>query len=135
MILVDSNVVLDLVTRDPVWAEWSLAALEDVLAAGPAAINEIAFAELSVRYSQIEELESVLEGIGLRFSNIPKPALFLAGRVFGRYRSAGGKRESILPDFFIGAHAAVAGAPLLTRDVRRYKTYYPTLELIAPGTE
>ncbi len=133
MILVDSNVILDIVTYDRVWAEWSLAALDSALASGNTVLNDIAFAELSVRYERIEDLETLLSEMGVGFLNVPKPALFLAGRIFGRYRQAGGTRQSILPDFFIGAHAAVTGMPLLTRDVRRYRSYFPTVVLIAPN--
>jgi predicted nucleic acid-binding protein len=132
MILVDSNVVLDVLTGDPVWAEWSLGQLDAAFIAGRVGLSDIAFAELSVRYRKIEQLDNVLSDIGISFKRMPKEALFLAGRVFGQYRAAGGTRESILPDFLIGAHAAVLDVPLLTRDVRRYRTYFPTVGLIAP---
>lgn len=132
MILVDSNVLLDLVTADPVWADWSRrqiarAAVTDVLA-----INEAVFAELSVRYTSLASLESMLQRIPAIFVSTPQLALFLAGKAFLRYRAAGGVRTGVLPDFFIGAHAAISGLPLLTRDARRYRTYFPGVHLIAP---
>jgi predicted nucleic acid-binding protein len=95
-------------------------------------INAIVYAELSVRFGRIEDLDEALDDGQLAMAQIPRPALFLAGKVFQRYRSAGGTRAGVLPDFFIGAHAAVADLPLLTRDVQRYRTYFPSLELIAP---
>lgn len=95
-------------------------------------INAIVYAELSVRFERIEDLDEALDDGQLAMAQIPRPALFLAGKVFQWYRSAGGTRAGVLPDFFIGAHAAVADLPLLTRDVQRYRTYFPSLELIAP---
>jgi predicted nucleic acid-binding protein len=132
VILVDTNVLLDLVTDDPVWANWSIRQLDAAALKGPLAINGVVFAELSVRFERIEDLDEVLEESGITLEEIPRAALFLAGKVFQRYRAAGGVRNGVLPDFFIGAHAAVAGLPLLTRDVQRYRTYFPTISLIAP---
>jgi len=132
VILVDTNVLLDLVTDDPVWANWSIRQLDAGAIKGPLAINGVVFAELSVRFERIEDLDEVLEESGITLEEIPRAALFLAGKVFQRYRAAGGVRNGVLPDFFIGAHAAVAGLPLLTRDVQRYRTYFPTITLIAP---
>lgn len=132
MTIVDTNVLLDLVTDDPVWAEWSLARMEAASLAGPLTINAVIFAELAVRYDRIEALDMFLEEAGIAMAPIPKPALFLAGKVFLQYRKAGGARTGVLPDFFIGAHAAVDRLPLLTRDAGRYRTYFPTLQLIAP---
>jgi len=132
LILVDSNVVLDVVTADTVWADWSQAALENAMSRDRLAINDVVYAELSVRYARIEDLEAMLAQTSLSVEAIPRTGLFLAGKVFQRYRASGGVRSGVLPDFFIGAHASVAAAPLLTRDVRRYRTYFPGLTLIAP---
>ena len=99
---------------------------------GPLVINDVIYAELSVRFGQIETLQSALEAAGVVIEPIPRPALFLAGRAFQQCRAAGGSRTGVLPDFFIGAHAAVSARPLLTRDVQRYRSYFPTVDLIAP---
>lgn len=133
MTLVDTNVLLDLVTDDPKWADWSLSQLEAASLDGPLLINDAVYAELAVRYERIEHLEEFADGAGLEMTSMPRAALFLAGKVFTQYRRAGGSRTGVLPDFFIGAHAAVAQLPLLTRDVRRYRTYFPSLKLIAPN--
>lgn len=132
MTLVDTNVLLDLVTADPHWADWSIAALEAASLQGSLFINDVVYAELSVRYERIELLDEFIGRAGLEMVGLPRPALFLAGKVFARYRRAGGIRSGVLPDFFIGAHAAVARLPLLTRDEGRYRTYFPTVELISP---
>lgn len=134
MTLVDTNVLLDLVTDDPKWSDWSIAQLEAASIEGPLLINDVIYAELAVRYERIETLEAFVEEAGLDMRPIPKPALFLAGKVFTQYRKAGGTRTGVLPDFFIGAHAAVQQSPLLTRDVGRYRSYFPSLKLIAPGS-
>jgi predicted nucleic acid-binding protein len=131
--LVDTNVLLDIVTDDPVWADWSLRQIEAAAAVGPRIINAVIYAELAVRYPRIEDLEAMLASTGLELQSIPREGLFLAGKVFARYRLAGGRRTGVLPDFFIGAHAVVAGLPLLTRDTQRYRTYFPHLTLIAPA--
>ncbi|WP_376706169.1 type II toxin-antitoxin system VapC family toxin (plasmid) [Mesorhizobium sp. ISC25] len=133
MTLVDTNVLLDLVTDDPKWADWSLSQLEAASLDGPLLINDAVYAELAVRYERIEHLEAFVDGAGLEMTSMPRAALFLAGKVFTQYRRASGSRTGVLPDFFIGAHAAVAQLPLLTRDVRRYRTYFPSLKLIAPN--
>lgn len=132
MTLVDTNVLLDLVTDDPKWAEWSIAQLEAASLQGPLLINDEVYAELAVRYNRIEDLDAFLDEAGLEIAPIPRAALFLAGKVFTKYRKSGGSRTGVLPDFFIGAHAAVNGLPLLTRDVGRYRTYFPSLKLITP---
>lgn len=134
MTLVDTNVLLDLVTDDPVWAEWSIRQLDAASVKGPLAINDVVYAELSVRFERIEALDDVLDEACITLAPMPRPALFLAGKVFQRYRAAGGVRNGVLPDFFIGAHAAVTSLPLLTRDVQRYRTYFPSLSLITPET-
>ncbi|QND67285.1 type II toxin-antitoxin system VapC family toxin [Mesorhizobium loti] len=132
MTFVDTNVLLDLVTDDPNWADWSIAQLEAASLDGPLLINDAVYAELAVRYVSIEDLEAFLDAAGLEMAPMPRAALFLAGKVFTQYRRSGGSRTGVLPDFFIGAHAAVARLPLLTRDVGRYRTYFPSLRLIAP---
>lgn len=132
MTLVDTNVLLDLVTDDPQFADWSIAQLEAASLVGPLLINDVIYAELSVRYDSKEQLDAFISGIGLKREPIPDAALFLAGKVFRKYRKAGGTRSGVLPDFFIGAHAAVRGLPLLTRDLGRYRGYYPTVEVIVP---
>lgn len=133
MTLVDTNVLLDLVTDDPNWADWSVAQLEAASLNGPLLINDAVYAELAVRYISIEDLEAFLDAAGLELAPMPRAALFLAGKVFTQYRRSGGSRTGVLPDFFIGAHAAVARLPLLTRDVGRYRTYFPSLRLITPA--
>jgi predicted nucleic acid-binding protein len=130
--LVDSNVVLDVLTGDAIWFDWSIAQMEIAARAGPLIINEAVYAEVSVGFATIERLDSTLSASGLAFTPSPRAALFLAGKAFRSYRASGGSRTGVLPDFFIGAHAAVRGAALLTRDVRRYRTYFPTVELISP---
>jgi predicted nucleic acid-binding protein len=130
--LIDTNVLLDLVTDDPVWADWSIRQLDAASLTDDLIINDIVYSELSVRFARIEELDGVLDDAGVALAPMPRPALFLAGKVFQQYRAAGGTRNGVLPDFFIGAHAAVSGVPLLTRDVQRYRTYFPSIRLITP---
>lgn len=130
--LVDTNVLFDVLYDDPVWAEWSTRQLEAAALRGDLAINDIVYAELSVRFETIEALDDTMEGMGLVIAPTPRSALFMAGKVFERYRARGGVRTSILPDFIIGAHATVLGVPLLSRDTRRYRTCFPRLELVSP---
>jgi predicted nucleic acid-binding protein len=130
--LIDTNILLDLFTDDPVWAEWSIRQLDAALVKGPLTINSVVYAELSVRFERIEDLNAVLDEAAISMADIPRSALFLAGKVFQKYRAAGGSRSGVLPDFFIGAHAAVVGMPLLTRDVQRYRAYFPSVTLLAP---
>ncbi len=132
MILVDTNVILDVVEDDPRWAEWSQRQLDAAALNDTLAINQVIYAELSMAYADIGQLERMLAQAGFAVEPIPREALFLAGKAFLRYRHGGGARTGVLPDFFIGAHAAIAGVPLLTRDVARYKTYFPKLALISP---
>jgi len=132
MTLVDSNVLADVLTGDPVWLTWSVEALDRRAALGPLFINEIIYSELSVRSDSPKALEGHLVALRVVLERTPKEALFLAGKVFRRYRSAGGVRTGVLPDFFIGAHAQVARLPILTRDVQRYRTYFPDVKLITP---
>jgi predicted nucleic acid-binding protein len=130
--LVDTNVLLDLVTDDPNWAEWSIAQLEAASIAGSLLINDVVYAELSVRYSRIEDLETFLDQNDIEVVAMPRAALFLAGKVYAQYRRSDGMRTGVLPDFFVGSHATISRLPLLTRDVGRYRTYFPSLVLIAP---
>ncbi len=130
--LVDSNVILDVFEDDPTWAEWSESTLDKYSATDRLYINSIVYAEVSVGFHRIEDLEAALNGADLTMMEIPKESLFLAGKAFVSYRRSGGMKTSPLPDFFIGAHAAVAGLPLITRDETRYRTYFPTVELIRP---
>jgi predicted nucleic acid-binding protein len=132
-VLVDSNVLLDVATGDPTWSEWSSAVIEQVADAAVLVINAVIYAEVSIGFPAIEDLDEALPADLFRRDDIPYEAAFLAGKCFLDYRRRGGARTSPLPDFFIGAHAAVAGFRLLTRDVIRYRTYFPKLELIAPG--
>lgn len=132
MLLVDTNVILDVVENDPQWAAWSQAQLEAASLKFTLVINPVIYAELSIAYRRIEELEAMLESAQLRIDPIPREALFLAGRVFLEYRQRKGTKSGVLPDFFVGAHAAVADIPLLTRDLGRYRTYFPSLKLITP---
>lgn len=132
MVLVDTNVLLDLVLDDPVWADWSQTQLEIASAGNRLFINPVIYSELSVGFARIEELDRFVDDARLTMFEIPRPALFLAGRAFLGYRKKSGTRTGVLPDFFIGAHAAVVGLPLLTRDRGRYSHYFPTVALIAP---
>ena len=132
MTLIDTNVLLDLVTDDPNWADWSIAQLEAASLNGPLLINDVVYAELAVRYDRVEDLEAFVDEADLAMAAMPRAALFLAGKVFRQYRKLGGSRIGVLPDFFIGAHAAADELPLLTRNVGRYRTYFPTVKLIAP---
>jgi len=123
---------LDVLSDDPNWAEWSAAQFKACAARDRVAINDVIFAELSVGYDRIEDVDAALEKLELHIASIPRAALFLAGNAFKRYRENKGMKSGVLPDFFIGAHAAVERAILLTRDPRRYRSYFPTLKLIAP---
>jgi predicted nucleic acid-binding protein len=129
----DTNVLLDVATDDPNWADWAAAQLEAASLRGAMLINDVVYAELSVRYAGIEAIDAFLDEAGIEIRPMPRAALFLAGKAFLSYRRARGARTGVLPDFFIGAHASIEEIPLLTRDVGRYRTYFPTLELIAPG--
>ena len=131
--LIDSDVLIDILSRDAAWSDWSEARLVEVLEDGPAFVNQIVFAEVSPGFPTAEECEWALDVQGIERVPLPWPAAYLAGRAFVSYRRRGGSKRSPLPDFFIGAHAAVAGLRLLTRDGNRYRTYFPTIELIAPG--
>jgi predicted nucleic acid-binding protein len=131
--LVDTNVLLDVFTNDLQWADWSIHQLDVAALKGPLFINDIVYAELSVRFDAIETLDAVLNETGfVVLTPTPRAALFLAAKAFQRYRASGGAKSNVLPDFFIGAHAAIAGLTLLTRDPKRYRTYFPKLDLVAP---
>jgi predicted nucleic acid-binding protein len=130
--LVDSNVILDVVTEDPEWLDWSASALAARANEGRLVINPVVYAEVAARFERIEDLEAALPAEYYDRQALPWEAAFLAGRSFVRYRRRGGARRSPLPDFYIGAHALVAGLTLLTRDARRYRTYFPKLRLVAP---
>lgn len=132
MLLVDTNVLVDVLENDPQWADWSIAQLRAQFKIHKLAINPIIYAELSLTFSSAEALDQTLDDLGLTLLEIPRPALFLAGKAFVKYRRQGGTKNNVLGDFFIGAHAAVSSYPLLTRDTRRYATYYPTVVLVAP---
>lgn len=125
--------VLDVLTEDPLWLGWSEEALAEAAEAGPLYVNPIVYAEVSVRFSRIEDLEEALPREDFRRLDLPYEAAFLAGKAFLEYRRRSGTRASTLPDFFIGAHAAVSGLSLLTRDRARYETYFPTVRVISPG--
>jgi predicted nucleic acid-binding protein len=131
-VLVDSNVILDVAYEDPHWRAWSEAAIEQTAEESPLVINPIIYAEVSIGYAWVEQVEAVLPANRFRREALPYEAAFLAGRSFLSYRRRGGTRTSPLADFYIGAHAAVRGYRLLTRDVARYRTYFPTVPLIAP---
>ena len=131
-VLVDSNILLDVATNDPTWGSWSATALERVADDAVLVINPLIYAEVSVGFDAIEDLDAVLPADLFEREVLPYSAGFLAGKVFVQYRRAGGTGRSPLPDFYIGAHAAVARYRLLTRDATRYRTYFPRLELIAP---
>jgi predicted nucleic acid-binding protein len=132
-ILVDSNVLLDVMTEDSRWLAWSAGAIAQAADSSRLVINPVIYAEVSVRYSRVEDLDTALPKTMFDREAIPYEAAFLAGKAFLRYRSLRGTKHSPLPDFFIGAHAAVARYSLMTRDPARYRTYFPKLRLIAPG--
>ena len=131
-ILVDSNVLLDVLTQDPRWSPWSMDALAEHADRDVLAINPIIYAEVSMGFVRIEDLDATLPPPTFNRLPLPWEAAFLAGKCFLAYRKRGGIRASPLPDFYIGAHASVSGMTLLTRDAARYRTYFPALELIAP---
>lgn len=133
-VLVDSNVLLDVLQEDARWYAWSARQLSECAEQAGLVINPVIYAEVSIGFDTIESLEDALPPEQLRREPLPWEAAFLAGKCFLRYRRSGGTRRSPLPDFFIGAHAAVAGMPLLTRDASRYRSYFPKLALIAPDT-
>lgn len=132
MLLVDTNVLVDVLQDDPQWAEWSISQLRAQAKIHELAINPVIYAEMSLSFLTIETLDAVVKKMQLTVREIPKPALFLAGKAFAQYRRRGGSKTQVLPDFFIGAHAAVQGWPLLTRDASRFRTYFPGMQVRAP---
>lgn len=132
MLLVDTNVLVDVFENDPVWADWSETQLRAQAQVHELAINPVVYSELSVAFESVESLDNAVDSMELSLLEIPRPALFLAARAFVKYRRGGGARANVLPDFFIGAHAAVLGCAILTRDAARYRTYFPTVKVIAP---
>lgn len=130
--LVDTNVLVDVLENDPEWADWSVAQLRAQAQIHRLHINPVIYAELSLTFSTVEALDDTLAALQIPVVEIPRPALFLAGKAFVHYRRQGGTKPNVLADFFIGAHAAVAGWPVLTRDVRRYARYFPTVALVSP---
>lgn len=132
MLLVDTNVLLDVVQDDPQWARWSIGQLRAQAQIHELAINPVTYAEVSLAFSTIEALDRVVKKMNLAVHQMPRAALFLAGKAFVQYRRRGGSKAQVLPDFFIGAHAAVQGWPLLTRDAGRFRTYFPSLVVLAP---
>jgi len=132
MLLVDTNVLVDVLQSDPEWADWSIAQLRAQSNLHALVINPIIYAEMSLSFSTLEALDEVVATLGLEVREIPRPALFLAAKAYAQYRKRGGSKLQVLPDFFIGAHAAVEGWPLLTQDASRFRTYFPTLDVLAP---
>lgn len=130
--LVDTNVLVDVLENDPDWADWSISQLQAQSKVHRLVINPIIYSELSLTFSTAEALDRTLDGMSLAMLDIPRPALFLAGKAFVQYRRSGGRKNNVLADFFIGAHAAVTGLPVLTRDTRRYINYFPSVQLVAP---
>ena len=131
-VLVDTSVLLDLAMNDPIWGEWSARRLEECADESVLVINPIVYAEVSIGFERIEEVEEFLAPGLFRREHLPWQAAFLAGKCFLAYRRRGGERRSPLPDFYIGAHAAVRGYRLLTRDARRFRSYFPTVDVVAP---
>ena len=132
MILVDSNIIFDILDKDPVWLSWSVMQLRNFAIRDELAINPVVYAEISPRFPAPAEVDEVLAEMEIKLLSIPRAAAFLAGKAFVQYRRQGGTKGNVLPDFFIGAHAFVLGCALLTRDIRRYAAYFPGVALIAP---
>ncbi|TIU25220.1 MAG: type II toxin-antitoxin system VapC family toxin [Mesorhizobium sp.] len=132
--LVDTNVLIDVAVRDPVWLKWSRPKIETARKQGSLIINQIIYAEFSMRYETIEDVDDVLPEDEYRREGLPFEAAFAASRAFLIYRRQGGPREKVMPDFLIGAHAVIRGYPILTRDPAGFRNYFPDVELIAPDT-
>lgn len=135
MTLIDTNILLDLLTSDPAWADWSLARLNHAEVGGPLVINDVIYAELASRFESMEELNEFVAATKLELEPMSKAALFLAAKAFRLYKSRGGMREGVLSDFFIGAQASILDIPILTRDTRRYRSYFPSVRLISPSLD
>lgn len=132
--LIDSNVLIDIAYRDPVWLKWSREKAADAAKVGAVVINQIIHAEFSYRFQSVDDVDAALDVDEFRRENLPWEAGFAAAQAFKRYRAAGGRRERVLPDFLIGAHAAIRGYTILTRDPSGYRAYFPTVDVIAPDT-
>lgn len=132
MTLIDTNVLSDILSGDADWLDWSAKAVAARSQAGPLFTNDIVYAELSIRMPSVAETDQYLDRMNVRTLRTPRAGLFLAARAYQRYRNSGGPRTGVLPDFFIGAHAEADGLPILTRDPRRYQTYFPSVSLIVP---
>ena len=132
MMLVDTNVLLDVLEDDPVWADWSVRQLRGQAQVHELFINPVIYSELSLAFESVKALDRAIEDMGISFQELPRPALFLAGRAFVKYRRRGGSKANVLADFFIGAHAAVLSCGILTRDGRRYRNYFPRVALVIP---
>ena len=132
MILIDSNVILDILIPDPIWRRWSMSQLQSLSSLHDLAINPIIYAEVSVSFATAATVDQKLKDLGLSVLTIPRAAAFLAGKAYTQYRGQGGTKANVLADFFVGSHAAVLSCPLLTRDIRRYASYFPGVQLIHP---
>lgn len=132
MLLVDTNVLVDVFQDDPEWADWSLQQLRAQSQVHELAINPVIYAELSLNFDSVAALDAAVNELHLQFRDLPRPSLFLAGKAFVKYRRAGGLKANVLADFFVGAHAAVAGWGIITRDARRYRSYFPRVALVSP---
>jgi hypothetical protein len=132
VLLVDTNVLVDVLENDPVWADWSVRQLRAQAQVHELVINPLVYSEVSLTFDSVHALDEALEEMELSFQEIPRPALFLAARAFVKYRREGGTRTNVLPDLFIGAHAAVLGCAILTRDSRRYRNYFPRVNVVDP---
>lgn len=132
MLLVDTCVLVDVLQNDPQWVDWSIGQMRAQATLHALVINPIIYAEMSLSFSTLEALDGVVATLALEMHELPRPALFLAAKAYAQYRRRGGTKLQVLPDFFIGAHAAVEGWPLLTRDASRFRTYFPTLKVVAP---
>ncbi len=135
MLLVDTNVLLDIFENDPQWVQWSLSKLRAFAQLLPLSVDPVVYAELSIGFSSVEDLDAALSTLRIDIIAAPREALFLAGRKFVEYRRRGGLRNNVLPDFFVGAHAVIRDCPVLTRDARRFRTYFPSVRLIAPEAD
>lgn len=135
MLLVDTNVLLDVLEDDPAWADWSVRQLRAQSQVHDLFINPVIYAELSLAFDSVQAVDETIGDMGLSLHDLPRPALFLAGRAFVKYRRSGGTKANVLADFFIGAHAAVLSCGILTRDARRYRNYFPTIALITPEAD
>ena len=132
MVLVDTNVLVDILEDDPAWADWSARQLAAQAKVHDLVINPIIYSELSLMFESFEALDAQLDALQLLYEELPRPALFLAGKAFVRYRRAGGNKQNVLADFFVGAHAAVTSSPIITRDPKRYRSYFPSVKLLTP---